>query len=103
MKSKERHKLKENEFARTVAHASDLLQTRGRDMVTLTVVIVVALALAGGFSWWRQARNAKANALLAAALSVEEAPVIAPTAPARRARSMIASMRCVGIAGWRER
>ena len=82
MKSKERHKLKENEFARTVAHASDLLQTRGRDMVTLTVVIVVALVLAGGFAWWRQSRNAKANALLASALSVEEAPVIAPTAPA---------------------
>ena len=82
MKSKERHKLKENEFARTVAHAGDLLQTRGRDMVTLTVVIVVALVLAGGFAWWRQSRNAKANALLASALSVEEAPVIAPTAPA---------------------
>jgi len=82
MKSKERHKLKENEFARTVAHASDLFQTRGRDMVTLTVVIVVALVLAGGFAWWRQSRNAKANALLASALSVEEAPVIAPTAPA---------------------
>jgi TolA-binding protein len=82
MKSKERHKLKENEFARTVAHASDLFQTRGRDMVTLTVVIVVALVLAGGFAWWRQSRNAKGNALLASALSVEEAPVIAPTAPA---------------------
>jgi TolA-binding protein len=82
MKSKERHKLKENEFARTVAHASDLLQTRGRDMAMLTVVIVVALALAGGYGWWRQSRNAKANALLASALSVEEAPVIAPTAPA---------------------
>ena len=82
MRSKERHKLKENEFARTVAHATDLLQTRRRDMVTLTVVIVVALVLAGGFAVWRQSRNAKANALLASALSVEEAPVIAPTAPA---------------------
>jgi TolA-binding protein len=82
MKSKERHKLKENEFARTVAHASDFMQTRGRDVAMLTTVIVVALALAGGYAWWRQSRNAKANALLASALSVEEAPVIAPTAPA---------------------
>ncbi len=82
MKSKERHKLKENEFARTVAHASDFMQTRGREMTIYVVVIIVAILLAGGFGWWRQARNTKGNALLASALAVEEAPVIAPSAPA---------------------
>jgi hypothetical protein len=82
MKSKERHKLKENEFARTVAHASDLMQTRGREVTTYATVIVVALLLAGGFALWRQTRNAKANGLLASALAVEEAQVIAPSAPA---------------------
>jgi TolA-binding protein len=82
MKSKERHKLKENEFARTVAHASDFMQTRGREMTTYVTVIVLALLLAGGFAVWRQTRTAKANALLASALAAEEAPVIAPSAPA---------------------
>ena len=82
MKSKDRHKLKENEFARRVAQASGFMQTRGRDMVTLMIVIIAAVALAGGYAWWRQARNAKANTALAAALAIEEAPVIAPTAPA---------------------
>jgi TolA-binding protein len=82
MKSKERHKLKENEFARTVAHARGLVQTRGRDFASLGVILVLAILLAGGYAWWRQSRNGKANTLLAAALSVEEAPVIAPTAPA---------------------
>jgi len=82
MKSTERHKLKENEFARTVAHAREVMQTRGRDVATIVVVVVVAIALAGGYAWWRQSRNAKANALLAEALAVEEAPVIAPVAPA---------------------
>ena len=39
MKSIERHKLKENEFARTVAHARDVLDTRKRD---LTIALTVA-------------------------------------------------------------
>jgi TolA-binding protein len=82
MKSKERHKLKENEFARTVAHASDLMQTRGREVTTYATLIVIALLLAGGFGVWRQTRNAKAAGLLASALAVEDAPVIAPSAPA---------------------
>jgi len=82
MKSKERHKLKENEFARTVAHAREMMQTRGRDFATLTVVVLIAVVLALGYGMWRQSRNGKANTLLAAALAVEEAPVVAPTAPA---------------------
>jgi TolA-binding protein len=82
MKSTERHKLKENEFARTVAHAREVMQTRGRDVATIVVVVIVAVALAAGYAWWRQSRNTKANALLAEALAVEEAPVIAPVAPA---------------------
>ena len=82
MKSTERHKLKENEFARTVAHAREAMQTRGRDVTTIVVVVIVAVALAGGYAGWRQSRNAKANALLAEALAVEEAPVVAPVAPA---------------------
>ena len=82
MKSTERHKLKENEFARTVAHAREAMQTRGRDVATIVIVVIAAIALAAGYAWWRQSRNAKANALLAEALAVEEAPVIAPVAPA---------------------
>jgi len=82
MKSKERHKLKENEFARTVSQARDLMQTRGRDFASLAVIAIVAILIAGGYAWWRQSRNAKANALLATAMAVEGAPVIAPTAPA---------------------
>jgi TolA-binding protein len=82
MKSTERHKLKENEFARTVAHARETMQERGRDVGIIAVVVIAAIALAGGYGWWRQARNAKSNALLAEALAVEEAPVVAPAAPA---------------------
>jgi TolA-binding protein len=82
MKATERHKLKQNEFARTVAHAQQAMSERGRDVGVLVAVIVIALALAGGYAWWRQARNDKASALLAQALTVEESPVVPPAAPA---------------------
>lgn len=82
MKATERHKLKENEFARSVAQARELMETRGRDLALLGVVVVAAIALAGGYAWWRQSRNDKATTLLAAGLAVEQAPVIAPVAPA---------------------
>lgn len=81
MKAKERHKLKENEFARTVANARQLLEERGRDLGLVLVAIVLALLAVGGYTWWRQARNEKANTLLAAALGVHEAPVIPPSEP----------------------
>jgi TolA-binding protein len=82
MKSTERHKLKENEFARSIAQARDALGNRGRDITTAVVIVVIALGVIGGYSWWRQSRNTKANTLLAEALAIFEAPVVAPAAPA---------------------
>jgi len=58
------------------------MQTSGQDVAKIVTVVVVAILLAGGYAWWRQSRNASANTLLASGLSVEEAPVIAPTEPA---------------------
>ena len=82
MKSIERHRLKENEFARTVAHAREVAVSRQRDIASAVAVVIVALAIAGGWMWWRQSRNAKANAALASALATYEAPVVPPAAPA---------------------
>jgi TolA-binding protein len=82
MKSIERHKLKENEFARSVAHAQQAMAGRGRDMGLIVGVVIAALLLAGGYAWWRQSRNEKASALLAQGLAIEEAPVVTPSAPA---------------------
>jgi len=82
MKATERHKLKENEFARTVARTQQAMAARGKDIGLLVTAVIVALALAGGYAWWRQSRNDKATALLARALAVEEAPVVTPAAPA---------------------
>lgn len=82
MKSTERHKLKENDFARSVTAARQMVSSRQRDIVRVVVLAIVVLALIGGYSWWRQSRHAKASAALAEGLAVFEAPVIAPAAPA---------------------
>ena len=82
MKSTERHKLKENELARTVEHAREMVSSRQNDIVRVAVIAVVLIALVGGFTWWRQAQFTKASAALAAGLAVFEAPVIVPTPPA---------------------
>lgn len=82
MKATERHKLKENEFARSVARARTAIDTRGRDIGLVLVAVLAILIAAGGYSWWKQSRAGKANASLASALAIYEAPVVAPTAPA---------------------
>ena len=82
MKSIERHKLKENEFARTVAHAREVLDTRKRDLTIALTVLVVAVAAVSGYVWWRQTRDAGANDLLASAIAVYDAPVVPIAAPA---------------------
>ncbi len=81
MKSTERHKLKENEFARSVSRARDVMQTRKRDVTRWVVATVVIVAIVSGYSVWRQSRNAKASAALARALAVYEAPVVPLAAP----------------------
>lgn len=82
MKSTERHKLKENEFARSVAHAREVVETRGRDIARLAIAVLVIGAVVVGYSFWRQSRNARATASLAQGLAIFEAPVVAPAAPA---------------------
>jgi TolA-binding protein len=82
MKRTDRHKLKENEFARSIAHARDVVQTRGGDLTKLVVAVVVLIAIVAGYAWWRSTRDAQANALLASALATYEMPVVPPQAPA---------------------
>jgi len=82
MKSTERHKLKENDFARSVAAARDMLTTRQGDIMRIVVAAVVVLAVVAGYTLWRQSRNAKAGAALASGLALFEAPVMPVAAPA---------------------
>jgi TolA-binding protein len=82
MKRIDRHKLKQNEFANTMAHARDAIEKRRRDIVTMVVVVGVLLAVVAGYLWWKGSRDAKANEMLAGALAIYEAPVVPIPEPA---------------------
>ena len=82
MKATERHRLKENEFALSVARAREAMAERRREVATTATIAVVVLLAVGGFFAWRSNRTAKATNLLASALAVAEAPVVAPPPPA---------------------
>lgn len=82
MKATERHKLKENEFAKSVAHAKDVVQQRQGDITKIALALLVLLIAVGGYSWWRVAKDNRANQALASALAVYEMPVVAVPPPA---------------------
>ena len=82
MKAKERHKLKENDFATSVAQARDLMQERQGDLTKIAVVLLLLLAAVAGYSWWRSSREDRANQALASALAVYEMPVVPVPPPA---------------------
>ena len=82
MKRLERHKLKENEFARSVAAARDMVSSRKNDITRIVVAVVVILAVVAGYTMWQRSRNSKAEGALASGLAIFEAPVVTPAAPA---------------------
>ena len=82
MKSIDRHKLKENDFARSVSTARDMVSTRQGDIMRAVMVALVVVAIIAGYTMWRSSRNARADAALAAGLALFEAPVIPPAPPA---------------------
>jgi TolA-binding protein len=81
VKSTERHKLKENDFAHTVARTRELVDQRKGEFATIAVAVAALVLVVGGYFGWRASRDAKATTLLASALAVAEAPVVTPTPP----------------------
>jgi TolA-binding protein len=82
MKSTDRHKLKENEFAQTVARTREALNQRPREVTTIAIAVVVVAVAVGGFFTWKASRDGKSTTLLATALVAVEAPVVTPPPPA---------------------
>jgi tetratricopeptide (TPR) repeat protein len=82
MKSSERHKIKENEFAHTVARTRELVNQRPREAATTAIAALVVALVVGGYFGWRASQDGKATTLLATALAVAEAPIVVPPPPA---------------------
>lgn len=82
MKAGERHHLKTNEFAVRLARGTEMVSTH-RDKVKLGALAAIALIVAiVGYSWYRGKTTDKAEALLGAAMTTYDAPIVpAPTIP----------------------
>lgn len=82
MKAGERHHLKTNEFAVRLARGTELVATH-RDRIMLGAIVIAVLIVAiAGYSWYRGTTTDKAEALLGAAMTTYEAPIVpAPTIP----------------------
>jgi len=81
MKRTERHKLKENPFATWVGELTETAVGHGRQIAFGAIAVVVVVGIALGYTYWRNQMAGEADAALAAALAVSEAPVVAPPAP----------------------
>jgi len=82
MKRKERHHLKENELAHTIAAARAAIEARKGQLTGILLALLVIAAAVGGVTVWRQEDDARAQQLLAEAMVAFNARVIpATTAP----------------------
>jgi len=81
MKRAERHHLKENEFASLALSVKEAFVTRRVQSIGTLVAVVAVLGALVGYVAWRGRIQARADTLLAEALSLEEARVGPPPLP----------------------
>jgi tetratricopeptide (TPR) repeat protein len=79
MKSKERHQLKQNDFAATALKVAGTLQENQSRTAGIALTVVVAILAIGGFFYWRGAQADRAGAMLAIASSTAQAPIAPPS------------------------
>lgn len=82
MKRTERHHLKENELAVSLRRARETAERHRREITMTTIAVLVVAAAALGYAVWRRSTNAQAQARLAEAMTVMDAPVVPPAPPA---------------------
>jgi TolA-binding protein len=75
MKGTERHRLKENEVAHTVARLKTAYETYQKPLIWGTAAIVAVVVVVVGLTTWRSQADGQSRALLADAMAAERAQV----------------------------
>jgi TolA-binding protein len=82
MKAHERHQLKQNEVAQTAARVVETFAEHRDRIMLISVIVLLVVAIGGGYVYWRKRTNDKAGALLGVAMTVGQSPIVpAPTVP----------------------
>src|SRR5262245_12968901 len=81
MKRTERQHLKENELRAFALQARDAIDSRRRETTAIVAVGAAVAVLAIGYFAWREHVQSKAHALLAQAMTVQDARIGPPPAP----------------------
>ncbi len=81
MKRSERHRLKENEVALSVARAREQFEEHKRGITAIVVIVVAVVVLGGGYLWWRHHVDTESRAMLMEAMTIDQAQVVPPPAP----------------------
>ena len=85
MKAQERHQLKQNDFAATVARVTATMREQGNRVAMVFVIAVLAIGAGTGYFFWRKHTRDQAGALFAAAMAVAESQIApAPTVPGKQ-------------------
>lgn len=80
MKRTERHHLKENELAQTIARAREFVGTRTRQITGVAIALVVLVIVVGAIAIVRQQSRSRGDDLLAEAMVALNARVVPPSA-----------------------
>jgi hypothetical protein len=80
MKRSERHHLKENELATSVARAKETFEEKKREIIAGAIVVAAILGAVGGYFFWRSQVESASRAMLSEALAIADAPVVPPAA-----------------------
>ncbi len=78
MRREERHHLKDNALAAWMVQVRNTVRRRRRALVVAGWITAAALVATGGGYGWQQWRVARASELLAAAMTVVDAPIVPP-------------------------